>query len=360
MDKKPTKFSKDILKLELINDMRISIISIVLALAVSGILISLIGESPIKAYSALFTGAFGSINSIANTLSRSVPLIFTGLSVAIAFRCGLFNIGAEGQLTIGAFVSTMVAIYLHNFPVYLIIPIMMITGMLAGAILASFAGLLKAKYGINEVIVTIMTNYLAIYFVSYYVNGPFKAGSGVSQTELIPEGVELMKLIPRTQLSSALFIAIIVAILSYFLLWKTSIGFEIRAVGENKNAANTAGISVYKNYILAMAISGAIASLAGITAILGIHHRYIENFSPSYGFTGIAVAVLAKNHPVGVIFTALLFGVLEAGALRMNRVTSVSSELVVAIEGLIIFFIAMPEIVKFFSLNRKEKSNGNH
>lgn len=345
---------KGISRIESIKDIWSSILSIVLALVIGGVIVLLIGESPLTAYRSLFLGAFGSVKGIANTLTKSIPLLFTGLAVGVAFRCGLLNIGGEGQLFIGAFTSVVSAIYLPPMPRFILLPVVILLGVLAGALWGSFAGVLKAKYGIHEVIVTVMTNYIAIQLTSYFVNYHFKAEGMIAQTEKIPSAAALSKLIPKTQLTSALFIALAAVVIVYILLWKTSLGFEIRSAGENPTAAQSGGISIARNTILAMALSGGIAALAGITQTLGLYGRFIDKFSPGFGFTGIAVAVLGRNHPFGIVLTSLLFGALDAGALQMNRETSISSNLVVIIQGLVILFVAAPEIVKAMRLRKGE------
>ncbi|MHB1394411.1 MAG: ABC transporter permease [Clostridia bacterium] len=345
---------KGISRADSIKDVGSSILSIILALIIGGLIVLLIGESPLTAYKSLFFGAFGSVKGIANTFTKSIPLLFTGLAVGVAFRCGLLNIGGEGQLYIGAFTSVIAAIFFPPIPRIILLPVIILLGMLAGALWGSFAGVLKAKYGIHEVIVTVMTNYIAIQLTSYFVNYPFKAEGWIAQTEMVPAAAALNRLIPKTQLTSALFIALAAVVIVYILLWKTSLGFEIRSTGENPTAAESGGISIARNTILAMAVSGGIAALAGITQTLGLYGRFIDKFSPGFGFTGIAVAVLGRNHPFGIALTALLFGALDAGALQMNRETSISSNLVVIIQGLVILFVAAPEIVRAMKLRRGE------
>jgi simple sugar transport system permease protein len=230
-----------------------------------------------------------------------------------------------------------------------------IIGCFGGMLWGGIVGFLKAKRGVNEVIVTIMMNYIAILLTSYLVNGPFKAKGMVPQTDAIPVAASLVKLIPRTQLTVAIFIAVIVVFLVYLFLNKTSWGFEIRAVGENSQASEAGGINITKNIILAMAISGVIAALAGITEVLGRYGRFIDNFSPSFGFTGIAIAVLGKGNPIGTIITAILFGAMDAGSMRMNRVAGISGSMVNVIQGLVILFIATPHIFRIILAKRKVK-----
>jgi simple sugar transport system permease protein len=340
------------------SDLYFSFIAVIFSFAVAGIFILCVGESPLSAYTALFQGAFGSIGSIANTLCKSVPLMFTGLAVSFAMKGGLLNVGAEGQLYIGAFASVAVAISFPQLPSYILLPIVILLGCLGGAAWGGVVGILKAKRGVNEVVVTLMMNYIAVFLTSYLVNGPFKAEGMVPQTAMVPDAAILPKMIPRTQLTVALIIAVVVVILVYLFLHKTSWGFEIRAVGENSPAAEAGGINITKNIILTMGISGGIAALAGISEVLGKYGRFIDGFSPSYGFTGIAIAVLGRGNPVGTIITALLFGAMDAGSMRMNRVAGISGSMVNVIQGLVILFIAAPQIFRIlFSGRRKSKWN---
>lgn len=333
-------------------DILFSLLAILLAMVIGSIVISLMGESPIRAYGALINGSLGSPRDIANTLSKSIPLLFTGLAVAIGFKGGTFNIGAEGQLTLGAMFAVLIGLFLGELPKIILIPLMFIGGIIGGAIAGAIPGFFKSKFKISEVIVGIMLNYLIKHFTSFLVNGPLKAPGTVAQTEMLSENGQLTKLLPRTQLTTALFIGIAAVVLIYLFLWKTSFGFKIRAVGENVGSAIAAGIKGNRMMIFSMAIGGAIASLAGITEVMGKQYRFIEGFSPSYGFTGIAVAVLGRNHPFGVVLSALLFGILDNGSLRMSRETAISSSIIVVIQSLVILFVSAPELIKIF--NRKK------
>lgn len=348
-ESKLTQVFKGVSRIQSLNDIGTSVLAIILALIVGTILILIIGESPIKAYSTLLSGALGNKQAIANTISKTIPLIFTGLSVAIASRSSMLNIGAEGQLHFGAMMSIIFALAFPGLNKWILLPLVFIVGMAGGAFAGAIPGYFRAKLKINEVIVCIMLNYIFTLFTSFLVNGPFKSEGTVAQTEMISENARLSKLIPRTQLTTAVFIAIGVAILLYIFLWKTSAGFKIRSVGINITAADAAGINSELSMVTAMALSGGLAALAGITEVVGKYYRFIEGFSPSFGFTGIAVAVLGRNHPFGIIITALLFGILDTGALRMSRVTMVSSNMVIVIQSLVILFVAAPELIRAFS-----------
>lgn len=339
-------------KWEQMSELKKSLAAIGIAILVGALFILLSGESPIEAYGALLKGALGSPKSIANTISKSIPLAFTGLAVALGSRCGMLNIGAEGQLHAGAMAAVLTALSLSSFPAPIVLIVSIIAGIFAGMIVGGIPGFFKARLNTNEVIVAIMLNYICTLFISWLVNGPVKSDGSTAQTELLPEGAWLGRLIPQTQLTTALFILIAVAVLMYIFLWKTSVGYQLRAVGANPSAAGTAGIRVKTYMIMAMVLSGGLAALAGITEVFGKYHRFIEGFSPSFGFTGIAVAILGRNHPAGVLLTALLFGIMDMGALRMSRVTDVSTNMVTVVQSLVILLVAAPELIKW---NKKRK-----
>ena len=339
-------------KWEQMSELKKSLAAIGIAILVGALFILLSGESPIEAYGALLKGALGSPKSIANTISKSIPLAFTGLAVALGSRCGMLNIGAEGQLHAGAMAAVLTALSLASFPAPIVLVVSIIAGIIAGMIVGGIPGFFKAKLNTNEVIVAIMLNYICTLFTSWLVNGPVKSDGSTAQTEVLPEGVWLGRLIPQTQLTTALFILIAVAVLMYIFLWKTSVGYQLRAVGANPSAAGTAGIRVKLYMVMAMVLSGGLAALAGITEVFGKYHRFIEGFSPSFGFTVIAVAILGRNHPVGVLLTALLFGIMDMGALRMSRVTDVSTNMVTVVQSLVILLVAAPELIKW---NKKRK-----
>ncbi len=329
------------------------IVSVILALLVGAIFILIVGENPIEAYRVLFSNSLVGMDSIAATLQRATPLIFTGLAVAFAFRCGLFNIGAEGQLYVGAMAAVIVGITFSGLPKVIHLPMAVLAGMAAGGIWASVPGLLKAKLGVHEVINTIMMNFIAYFLTDYLVTGPFHGGRWTPETARILPTAELSRLLPPSRLNTGIIIAIAAIIIVYIFLWRTRLGYEIRAVGFNPTAAEYGGISISRNMIMAMVFSGALASLAGVEQILGVHGRFIQRFSPDLGFMGIAVALLGKNHPVGVFFAAVLFGALRTGAAAMDRLTDVPRELVVIIQALIIMFVAAEELTRRLMQRRR-------
>lgn len=339
-------------KLKGMSELGKSLAAIGIALVIGALFVLMSGESPIEAYGALLKGALGSPKSIANTISKSIPLAFTGLAVALGSRCGMLNIGAEGQLHAGAMAAVLTALGLSFLPGPILMAVSILAGILAGMLVGSIPGIFKAKLNTSEVIVAIMLNYICTLFTSWLVNGPVKAQGSAAQTQVVPESVWFKRLIPQTQLTSAIFLLLAIAAAMYIFLWKTSLGYQLRAVGANKSAAGTAGIKVHTFLIMSMVLSGGLAGLAGVTEVFGKYHRFIEGFSPSFGFTGIAVAILGKNHPAGVLLTALLFGIMDMGSLRMARVTNVSTNMVTVVQSLVILLVAAPELIKW-NKNRK-------
>lgn len=330
-----------------------SLFSVLIALLLGAVIILAIGENPVEAYLALFKGALGSSQTFANTLSKTIPLAFTGLAVALGQRGGMLNIGAEGQLHAGAMATTLFALTFPGLPRIIMLPACILAGFLAGMLVGAIPGYFKAKRHTSEVIVAIMLNYLVTLFTSWLVNGPYKAAGSVSQTPPMPERALLTKIWGNSQLTSALFLLIIFAVLQYLFLWKSAKGFELRAVGGNRFASVSAGVNATGLMIATMMLSGGVAAMAGTTEVMGKYGCFIEGFSPSFGFTGIAVAILGRNHPVGVLLTAFLFGILDTGALRMGRVTNVSTNIIVVVQSLVILLVSAPEIVKLIQ-RRKE------
>ncbi len=323
-------------------------VSIALAVALGSALILLIGASPLEAFAALLKGAFGNAASVANTVSKTIPLVFTGLSVALSARCGMLNIGAEGQLNLGAMASALLALTLADAPPFLAVPACVAAGFLGGMLGGLAAGAMKSRFGVSEVIAAIMLNYVFKLGTSWLAAVPFSSRESMVQTPLMPESAWLGTLVGRSKLTTALYIALLAALAVYVFLWKTGAGFKLRAVGHNRRAAESAGIASGRWMVLAMALAGGLAGLAGATEVMGKYHRFIEGFSPSFGFTGIAVAILGRSHPAGVILTAFLFAVLDTGALRMARVTEVSGDMVTVIQSLIILAVAAPGMFRLF------------
>jgi simple sugar transport system permease protein len=333
-------------------------IAVVAAFIVGGILILLIGDNPIVAYRLLIGSALSWPDGIGYTLFHATPLIFTGLAVLVGFRCGLFNIGAEGQLYIAAFATAWVGITFANLSSWFLIPLGCLAAILAGAVWAAIPGVLKARFGSHEVINTIMLNFIAVALVSYFTQYHYKVpGDPILQTSMIGEGAHIARLgkfVPgfpeRIPLNVSFLLALLCCLLVYLFLWRTKWGYEIRSTGSNPSAAEYGGISIGKQIILAMAVSGALAGMVGINEVMGYRYRYYDGFSDNYGFTGIAVALLGRNHPVGVILAALLFAVLQHGGIYVDGFSEyVTKDIVQVLQGIIILFVAAEAFFKYVS-----------
>lgn len=338
------------------NELVFSVVAIVLSLGLAALIMLLSGYNPIAAYSAMLDGAFGSANAIANTLAKTTPLLLVGLACAFANKGGIFNIGGEGQLYMGAFCAAVVALGMQGMPRLVVIIVSLVVGALAGCMVGAFNGFLKAKMQINEVIVAIMLNYICKFTTSHFVNGPLKEeGSQTAKTIAIGDNYLLTKLVPKTQLTTAFIMALILVVVMYFFFEKTRMGYNIRAVGQNPKAAQAAGIAMSGTAILTMGVSGALAGFAGATEVFGKMGRFIDMFSPGYGFTGIAVAVLGRNNPFAVLLSALLFGIIEAGSMKMSYQAGVSTSMINVMQGLVILFVATPALVKSLKIKKGGK-----
>jgi simple sugar transport system permease protein len=346
---------------KLARDLLFPLIAVVAAFIVGGILILLVGDNPIDAYRLLLGSALSWPDGIGYTLFHATPLIFTGLAVLVGFRCGLFNIGAEGQLYIASFATAWVGITFARLNPWLLIPFCCLAAIFVGALWGAIPGVLKARFGSHEVINTIMLNFVAIALVSYFTQYHYKEpGDPILQTRPIGEGAHIAhlgKFIPgfpeRIPLNVAFILALLCCLLVYLFLWRTKWGYEIRATGSNPFAAEYGGISVRKQIVLAMAVSGALAGMVGIHEVLGNRHRYYDGFSDNYGFTGIAVALLGRNHPVGVILAALLFAALQHGGIYVDGFSQhVTKDIVQVLQGIIILFIAAEGFFKWLLRRR--------
>jgi simple sugar transport system permease protein len=325
------------------------LIAVLCAFAVGALVVLFIGDSPVETYRLLLGSAFSWPDGIGYTLFFATPLIFTGLAVAVALRGGLLNIGAEGQLYVAAFSTAWVGITFANLPAVLLIPLCCLAGIAAGAVWAAIPGVLKARFGSHEVINTIMLNFIAVALVGYLTQyhyrtpgDPIMESAPISAAARIPRLGQFIPGLPaRIPLNVAFLLALLSCWLVYVLLWRTKWGYEIRATGQNPTAAEYGGVSIRKEIVLTMAISGALAGMVGINEVLGYRYRYYDGFSDNYGFTGIAVALLGRNHPLGVIVAALLFAVLQRGGVPVDAFTQlVSKDIVLILQALVILFVA--------------------
>jgi simple sugar transport system permease protein len=297
----------------------------------------------LESFTALFRGAFGDTNGLLRSLAKSTPLLFSGLAVAVALRAGLFNIGAEGQLLVGGLAAAWAGFAVKGLPIYIHLPLAMAAGAASGAAWAAVPGVLRAYRGAHEVIVTIMMNYVAIHFTHYLVNGPLRdTTTRQTATPSVLPTAQLWSLPgSATNFSAGFFLALIAAAAVAFLLRRTALGFEIRAVGLGPDAARAAGISVPRTMVASMCLSGALAGLAGAVEVLGVHHRFLDQFSPGYGFDSIAVALLGNLNASGVTLAALLFGGLKSGANEMYTQTQIPIMLVGVIQSVVILAIGI-------------------
>lgn len=335
--------------------------SVLFAFFVGAIVVTATGGNPFQAYQDLLCGGLGllctgNVNpayQISETVLFMTPLILSGLAVAVAFRSGLFNIGGEGQLIIGAIVATVLGIKLGSLPAVALIPIVLVAGAVAGACWGGIAGVLKATTGAHEVVTTIMLNYIAQYLLKYLiVGGPLQQPHGFSQSPPISPNAQLPKFIPADTVfngfqgdvyraHTGIFVAIAAALIFSFLLRRTTLGYELRAVGQSQRAARYAGVSVRRTIVKAMLISGAFAGLAGAVQIAGLDHQLVDKyFVDTTGFDGIAVALLGQNTAIGVVLAAVLFGALHAGGSIMQSDAGISSHLVEILQALILFSVA--------------------
>lgn len=318
-----------------------TLLIVLLALLVGALLMLLIGANPIQAYRALLNAAFGSVNGFAETMVKASPLLLAGLGITIAYRAKFWNIGAEGQIYAGGILAAVVGIFLRGLPFAIHLPLTMLAGLVGGGLWGFIPGWLKARLKVNEVITTLMLNYLVIHLTSFLVHGPMRdQSSGITISPQLAPAAWLPTVIPRTRFHAGILLALVVAYLVYLLLDRTTLGYQIRAVGHNTKAARVAGIQVERTIIWTMVLSGALAGLAGAVEVAGVQHRLVEDFSPSYGFLAIAVALLGDLDPLGVVFSSILFAALLNGADAMQRAADVPVPVIYVIEGLVIIFVA--------------------
>lgn len=352
----------------MIREIIFPLIAVIAAFIVGGVIVAIVGDSPLIVYQLFFASAFGTIEGIGYTLFYATPLIFTGLAVAVAYKCGLLNIGAEGQLVVAAFAAAWVGLTLPGWPALIVVMLAALAAILVGGVWAGIPGVLKAKFGAHEVITTIMMNFIAAAIVSYLTQYHYREpGDPILQSLPIAEEVngtvvgphiprmhEVLALIginfpAHIPLNLAFLLALLACLAAYVFLWKTKWGYELRAVGLNPPAAEYGGISISRNIVMAMFISGMLAGMVGINEVLGYRYRYYDAFSAGigYGFTGIAVALLGRNHPAGVLLAAILFGALIRSGPFIDLFTAhVSKDWVVILQAIVILFVACEAVFR--------------
>jgi simple sugar transport system permease protein len=325
-----------------------ALIALVLTLTIAAVALAFGGYPPIEAFGALLRGALGSPSAIVSiTLVRTVPLLLTGLAVALAFRAGVWNIGAEGQFYAGAVAAVWVGVQVGGWPAWMAAPTVLLAAVAAGAAWAAIPALMKLRLGVGEVITTLLLNFVAIDLSAWLIHGPLQEPRGVfAQTGTIAEAAQLPLLVPGSRLHVGFALALVLAVALAVVLRVTRVGFFVRAVGASPDAARVAGrLRVTRVVAGAFLVSGALAGLAGGVEVAGVTHALYENLSPGHGYTAIAVALLAGLHPIGVVGTALLFGILEGGASSMQRIAGVPAAWVNGIQALVILSVLIVDRV---------------
>ena len=322
-----------------------------ISIAMAALLVILSGADPLAASKMFFNGIFGNINGFGEVFVKATPLILTGLGCSVAFRTGFFNIGAEGQFYMGALASACVALYTDGLPGIFRIILAILAGFLFGGVWALIAAALKAKFGILEIIVTIMLNYISMDILGIAVRTFLMDPAGsIPQSEKIPPSVTLLRFLKPTRVHMGIFIALAAVFLVWFLMEKTTAGYEFKVVGFNKRAAACSGISVGRSIILSAVLSGGLAGIAGCVEVLGVQKKLLEGISGGGGYTAILITLLASNHPVGVLVAAILFAALEVGANSMQRQMGIPSAIVNFLIGFVVLLILGREL-----LSRKKK-----
>jgi ABC-type uncharacterized transport system permease subunit len=321
------------------------LIALLLSLLVIGLLLVATNRNPFAALFYFLRGSFGNAYNTADTLTRMIPLAIAGVAFLIGAQAGVFNVGIEGQLLLGAMASAIVG-YAVKLPAIIHLPLMLLAGALAGGLYALIAAWLKAYRGINEILSTIMLNYPAFFFTHFLVLRVIPNEGVVPATPFIQTTAELPILFAGTKLHAGLIVAVLVSIAAYWLLQKTTLGYEMRAVGKNKDAARFHGIPVEKRMVLSFFLSGAIAGLAGAVEIAGMHHHYLDQFSPGYGYDAITVAMVALLNPFGVLISGTLFGALKTGIMDMSVYAEIPRQLATLINGIVVLFIAGKSMIE--------------
>jgi len=324
--------------------------ALVVALVVSGLILMVVGADPVRVYLHIVGSSLGSVGAISDTLVKSTPLILTGLACALAFRMRLWNIGAEGQLLLGAWAASavvLVPLVPAGAPGPIVLGAMLVAGFLGGALWGLIPGVLKAKFGVNEIIATLMLNSIAFAWIQYWVFGPWTEGGFQMSRQFpveawLPRLSDLAAAIPASRgltVHAGFLLALLAAVVVWFIVERSSWGYEIRLIGDNPRAARYAGIRIARNVLLVFAISGGLAGIAGMAEIAGVVHRLQDNFSPGYGYTAIIVAYLAKFHPLRVVPVAILFGALILAGREIQP-----SGVPAMIQGIILFCLIASEV----------------
>lgn len=324
-----------------LSDAMFLVLPVLFALILGALLILISGENPLSVYSSLFKGAFIGRGAFANTLFSATPLIVTGLAIAIAFKANLFNMGVEGQMYMGAFASAWVGFTFSSLAPLVHILLCILAAAVAGALFALIPALLKGLLDVNEMVVTIMLNYVAILITDYLASFPFYSGEGFAATHKIAESAVLPRFSAVSQLNFAFIIALVLVAALHIMFSRTRLGFEIKALGFNRRFAEATGMKTRQKVIQIMIISGLLAGIAGSGEVLGVHHRFIAGFSPGYGWDGMTISLLGKHNPLGILAAAFFFGIMKNGGSTMELMSNIPRSLINILQGLMIFFLAV-------------------
>jgi simple sugar transport system permease protein len=338
----------------------VSALSLLLALVFGGIVLILAGENPLHVYQAMLSGALGDWNGVAETLVKTTPLLLAGLGVAVAFRMQLWNIGAEGQLYWGAIFATGVALFLiPTAPGWVMVPAMAVAGLLGGGLWGLIPGALRAWFGASEIITSLMLNYVAILFSEYLVHGPWRnpVGYGFPGTATFPDAAWLPHW-GTTRVHLGLVFGLVAAAVLWIMLRRTRWGYEIGVMGENPRAALYAGMPTKRTILLVMAVSGALAGLAGMSEVAGIGHQLQRNLSPGYGYAAIIVAWLARLHPFGAVVVAFLLATLTVGGDQIQMTLGLPAAIAPMLQGTILFFLLGGDILTRYRLTKGDRVIG--
>ena len=321
------------------------VMAMLAALLIGAVMLLFLKANPFEAYAAMLNGVFGSVSGITQSLVKATPLLLVGLGICIAFRASVINIGAEGQIIAGALMATWFSLQFRAWPGWLLLPTTMMMGFIGGAVWGFIPGILKARLDVNEILSTVMMNAIALQLMNLMIRSVLMdpagvtAGTYLAQSERLPEQVWLPRLVPQTSLHAGAIIAVVLAVVVYIFLWRTTIGYRIRAVGLNPDAARYAGIRVPVYQALSLTLAGGFAGLAGVVEVIGVQHRLLEGITSGYGFSGIVAALFGGLHPLGLIPASWLFGSLLVGADKMQRAVQVPSALVDTMMGLVVLFV---------------------
>ncbi|PIE31890.1 ABC transporter permease [candidate division KSB3 bacterium] len=332
------------------------LVSILLAFVCGGLMLLLLDLNPFHIYTTMLVMTFNDPYSIGEIVVKATPLIFSALSFAFAFKAGLFNIGADGQLYMGALIAVIVSLKFASFGTVGVLGLAFVLSGIAGGLWSGVAGYLKAKFNANEIIITIMLNYIAFQVVNFMVNGPIKEQLGAyPQTDPIPKHTYIPLLFSHSRLHWGAVVALLFVVVFYIILVKTTLGFKVRAVGLNAHAAEYAGIQTKRILILTMIITGVFAGVAGFIEINGVQHILIQGFSPNIGGEGTIIALLAYTNPAGIVIASLFFGFLKVGANIIQQTSKVPTSAITMIEGFVVIFVLISYYVQTIMVQRRNK-----